>query len=107
MPLVEISSQPQIDTFFNGTKPFVVALTADWCHYCKKMKPDYYEAARRAPESWFLIVPDLPSNQKIHQVLNPKGSFPTIMKIDPRSTRGPLMYQGSRTADSFIQFARF
>ena len=61
-------------------KPLLVLFYAPWCGFCKKMKPDYLEAAQELKGVGNLAAVDVtkPANSVVRDAFNITG-FPTII----------------------------
>ncbi len=88
-----------------GTGSSIVMFHAGWCPHCKSTLPEFSNAASRmaeaAPGTKIVAAEDV----KTREALGKYGvnGFPTIVHIRNGKTTA---YQGNRTAESFVDFAK-
>ncbi|RYH25573.1 hypothetical protein EON65_15510 [archaeon] len=85
---------------------WLVEFYAPWCGHCKKLAPEWEQAAGRlAPQGVKLGAVDATVHTDLAQKYGIKG-FPTIKLFGAGSKSGmPQDYQGAREADAIVDFA--
>lgn len=83
----------------------VVAFTAPWCGHCKRLQPDWEEAASRlAREPATMVWVDATVNEALSSRYNVRG-YPTIkiFKGGAPKTGEAIDYNGERTASALVE----
>eukprot|EP00981_Chlorochromonas_danica_P013510 scaffold6421_cov251-Ochromonas_danica.AAC.4 len=84
---------------------WLVEFYAPWCGHCKKLAPEWQEAAERlAPQGVKLGAIDATTQQMLAQKYEIKG-FPTIKLFSAGPKGAPVDYNGPREADALVDFA--
>jgi thiol-disulfide isomerase/thioredoxin len=104
------ATHKNIDQYLTGEQPTLVLFYANWCGHCKKLKPTWEEATKKAKESDLTMVQiDVGGNDNDSEETKKKNAeitkkyningYPTIMLFS-NGTQTP--YEGPRTVDGFI-----
>lgn len=92
---------------FNATNHFYfLVFYASWCSHCKKLKPVYEKAAKRAFESGSpikYVAIEATENQKLSDQFRVRG-YPTMWFINNKKI-SKQEYLGQKTEDAFNYFA--
>lgn len=94
------------DAFVSANPSALVMLYAPWCGHCKKMKPEYVEAARMLKEQGVegaLVAVDATKNQKLANRFGVKG-FPTIKYVKDGVAKYDYGY--GRDAQGLVDFMK-
>lgn len=94
------------DAFISSNPSVLVMLYAPWCGHCKKMKPEYVEAARVLKEqgvAGVLAAVDATKNQKLAERFGVKG-FPTIKYLKDGAIK--YDYGHGRDAQGLVDFMK-
>ncbi|KAK4019857.1 protein disulfide-isomerase A5 [Daphnia magna] len=86
-------------------KGIMVMFYAPWCGYCKKMKPDYAQAAAELKGQAILAAIDVnrPENSVVRKQYNITG-FPTLLYFKNGAMQ--FTYEGDNNRDSIVSFMR-
>lgn len=98
---------PRKDKFMNDEDPSLVMFYADWCGFCKQVKPEFTKFKDEL-KSMDTRNKAIMINSDEHPELMRKfrvNSFPTF-KFFPRGMKNgnPIDYQGGRDSESFMKF---
>ena len=96
------SSSEELETQIGSGKKLVL-FYADWCGHCKKIKPDWDEAAKRANKDETVMIKvncggGSDKDKEIMSKYNVEG-YPTIIVFEDGK---PSEYTGNRTVDDFL-----
>jgi thiol-disulfide isomerase/thioredoxin len=100
------SSDDKISSASSDNKPAFVAFVADWCGYCKKLKPDWldFENNYKGKNVNVLSV-ECTKYKDLGKKHNVSG-YPTIKYLPNglNDSSGAVDYDGERTSDGFSSF---
>lgn len=103
----ELTSKKQLIDFINSDSETVVMYYAPWCGHCADAKPEFEKAAETSANMAMINADPSPGanilTSKDLQDLSVEG-FPTVVKYAPGGN-GSEIHQGSRTNESFSEFA--
>lgn len=102
--VTEITSDRTADAILSGVfGPAVVLVYADWCTHCRNMTDAYAAAAKASGVPFVKIQGSLaPVTGRKHAV----AGYPTVFGVASAGPGVPRRYQGLRTAEAFLEFAR-
>lgn len=65
------------------TRPILIMFYAPWCGFCKRLKPDFSQAATELKKDYVLAAIDLnrPENSALRRQYNISG-FPTLLYFE-------------------------
>ncbi|RZF47675.1 hypothetical protein LSTR_LSTR006311 [Laodelphax striatellus] len=83
----------------------MIMFYAPWCGFCKKMKPDYSEAATEAKEIGVMAAIDInrPENAIVRTKYNITG-YPTLIYFENGAQK--MVYEGDNTKDKLVAFMK-
>ena len=77
---------------------------APWCGHCKKMAPEYMQAAEILDEKGiYLAQIDCTKQQELCQKFNIPG-YPSIKVFKNHDLENPKEYQGARSSDNIVEY---
>jgi len=82
----------------NFKNPGLIAIKADWCGYCKRLKPEFIRAASKLNSKSLYVI----DGEEIGDMINVRG-FPTIKIVD-KDGYITENYNGKRTSDDIVNF---
>lgn len=97
------STVAELPSKLKANEKQLVLFYADWCGHCKKLKPDWDEAATAVGSEKMIKVnvgDGTPEQVKTMNTYGIKG-FPTILAFENGTVSGPFP---SRDKESFLEF---
>jgi thiol-disulfide isomerase/thioredoxin len=80
----------------------LLAIVAEWCGYCQRMKPAYSTVANQLGDSFPMFYLDAVKHQKFVEKYKLAEGFPTIKYIEARTSKVKEPYTGERTVNGFL-----
>ncbi|EEB08268.1 protein disulfide isomerase [Schizosaccharomyces japonicus yFS275] len=103
--VVELDSTTFDSVVLDEEKDVLVEFYADWCSYCKRLRPIYEQVAVALANEPGVVVAKI--NADIHRdigMLQGISGFPTIKLFKRGAKREPLSFEGSRTTEGIVNF---
>jgi protein disulfide-isomerase A6 len=112
-PFVELTSENYEEMVLNNPAVVAVAFTAPWCGHCKRLEPEWRQAAAKlardagGPEVVLLGWVDATVEEQLASLYGVRG-YPTIKVFSggavPKSHGDAVDYPGERVATAIVQF---
>ena len=105
--VVQLTSATFDEKVLNNDAVIMVAFIAPWCGYCKKLKPEWEEAAQKlAGEDILFATVDATEERQLAQTYRVEG-YPTIKYFQGghKTHADAHDYEGDRTASGLARFA--
>jgi protein disulfide-isomerase A6 len=112
-PFVELTSENYEEMVLNNPAVVAVAFTAPWCGHCKRLEPEWRQAAAKlardagGKEVVLLGWVDATVEEQLAALYGVRG-YPTIKVFSggatPKSHGDAVDYPGERTAKAIVQF---
>lgn len=100
---VELTSSNFDDIVLKSKDPWLVEFYAPWCGHCKKLAPEWKNAANNLKGKVNLGQVNCDSEKTLMSRFNVQG-FPTIL-VFGSDKESPVPYEGARTATAIESFA--
>ena len=100
------SSDDKIKSALEDNKPGFVAFVADWCGYCKKLKPQWHEFENNYNGNSVNVLSVECTKYKDLGKKHDVSGYPTIKYLPNglNDSSGAIDYEGERTPDGFSSF---
>eukprot|EP00164_Ancoracysta_twista_P002767 GFYU01003683.1.p1 GENE.GFYU01003683.1~~GFYU01003683.1.p1 ORF type:complete len:565 (-),score=211.16 GFYU01003683.1:121-1815(-) len=103
-PVVTLNDSNFDNQVFESGELWMVEFYAPWCGHCKKLEPEWRQAAKELDGEVKIAAVDATQEQALASRFGIRG-YPTIKYFTPGDTNGKD-YQGGRDASSIVQFAK-
>jgi protein disulfide-isomerase-like protein len=100
------SSDDKIESALSDNKPAFVAFVADWCGYCKKVKPQWQEFENNYKGNSVNVLSVECTKYKELGKKHEVSGYPTIKYLPNglNNSSGGVDYEGERTPEGFSSF---
>eukprot|EP01013_Petalomonas_cantuscygni_P030221 TRINITY_DN56161_c0_g1_i1.p4 TRINITY_DN56161_c0_g1~~TRINITY_DN56161_c0_g1_i1.p4 ORF type:complete len:138 (+),score=31.02 TRINITY_DN56161_c0_g1_i1:32-415(+) len=103
---VLVLDQDSFDSQITNSKSnAIVVFYAPWCGHCKRLVPEYKEAATKAKSEGLIVASvDCTAHQGLCQKFDVRG-YPTI-KVFPKNGGEAQPFRGARNTDAILSAVR-
>uniref|UniRef100_A0A7S2V150 protein disulfide-isomerase n=1 Tax=Fibrocapsa japonica TaxID=94617 RepID=A0A7S2V150_9STRA len=103
--VVELTDSNFEEMVLNSNEQWFVEFYAPWCGHCKKLEPEWKQAATELKGQVMVGAVDATEHKELAATYQIQG-FPTL-KVFPAGpkTKDPLPYNGPREASDIVQYA--
>eukprot|EP00282_Hemiselmis_andersenii_P008385 CAMPEP_0114140228 /NCGR_PEP_ID=MMETSP0043_2-20121206/17267_1 /TAXON_ID=464988 /ORGANISM="Hemiselmis andersenii, Strain CCMP644" /LENGTH=423 /DNA_ID=CAMNT_0001234297 /DNA_START=59 /DNA_END=1329 /DNA_ORIENTATION=- len=104
--VVNLNESQFKEKVLNGKDEWLVAFVAPWCGHCKRLGPEWEDAAKQLQGEFKLGMVDATVETSLAQRYGVNG-YPTIKLFTPEGggKASPSDYQGGRTASDIVGYA--
>ena len=100
--IVSLSDSTFDEKIITSTDVFLVAFVAPWCGHCKKLQPEFKDAAKQLEGSGVtLAMVDATVNEKLTKQFAVKG-YPTLKTFKGGNPSNPTEYTGPRETGGIV-----